>query len=219
MHLQVVIFAIATLVSSRDWRAAENYAAAQREAWSEIWIGFGVDPLLAEAVVFPEMVRYSTFQNVLETAATRALYQQMGSRGADFSIGRFQMKPSFAEHLEREWTGSPSCAEYGIWFDTSDTTESRRARIKRLDDPVWQCAYLGIFLKLLYERHPELASREPADQVRLCAAAYNGGCGAESLETIETMAGRKFFHTDFIVGAKTLYHSYSDIAEYYYKTL
>jgi hypothetical protein len=233
MYLQTLILALTVAVSTTeaskgapdyhalfaaDWSAAETYAAANRGEWSGIFAAFGLDPQLAEAVVFPEMVRYSSLRDAAERAAVRALYQQRGSRGADFSIGRFQMKPSFAERVEREWMASPESAAWGIAFDTAGTPDARRARVRRLDDPVWQCTYLAMFLKQLYARHPGLARVAPQRQVRLCAAAYNGG-GADDLEAMERLSERAFFHTDFLPGPKTEYHSYSDIAEYYYNTL
>ena len=72
---------------------------------------FGIRTELAVAVVFPELVRYSALMDFMETTAVKALYQQKGVKGADFSIGRFQMKPSFVEDLERQWmrpTRAPS---------------------------------------------------------------------------------------------------------------
>jgi hypothetical protein len=203
---------------SEDWTAATEYAAAERGEWVDIFEAFGIDPLLAEAVVFPELVRYSSLRDAAETAAVRALYQQRGSRGADFSIGRFQMKPSFAESVERQWVASPESADWGLTFDTADNTNARRARVRRLSYPLWQCTYLAMFLSSLYWQHPELADAPTEQQVRLCAAAYNGG-ETKSLETIKRLSERRFFHTDFLPTAATEYHCYSDIAEYYYEII
>ncbi len=218
MRLQalILVFAWATGVSGaveaspdypalfgRDWRAAEEYAAARRASWAEIWDGFGVDARVAEAVVFPEMVRYSALRDLAETAAVRALYQQRGSRGADFSIGRFQMKPSFAERVEREWMASEENTAWGFAFDTADNTDARRARIRRLDDITWQCTYLAMFLRLMWLSDERLAAASPEEQVSRCAAAYNGG-------------GGRWFHTDFIAGPRTRYYSYAEVATYYY---
>ena len=82
---------------------------------------FGIRTELAVAVVFPELVRYSALMDFMETTAVKALYQQKGVKGADFSIGRFQMKPSFVEDLERQWMRTEWRHEYGIYFDLSET--------------------------------------------------------------------------------------------------
>ena len=51
-------------------------------------------------IVFPELIRYSLFRDYLETTMLERLYVKEGTSGADFSIGHFQMKPSFAEKIE-----------------------------------------------------------------------------------------------------------------------
>lgn len=119
---------------------------------------FGIRTELAVAVVFPELVRYSALMDFMETTAVKALYQQKGVKGADFSIGRFQMKPSFVEDLERQWMRTEWRHEYGIYFDLSETLEAHRICVLRLDDRNWQCIYLAMFLKLLYRRFRELAA-------------------------------------------------------------
>ena len=73
---------------------------------------FGIRTELAVAVVFPELVRYSALMDFMETTAVKALYQQKGVKGADFSIGRFQMKPSFVADLERQ---RPTAYAYSGW--------------------------------------------------------------------------------------------------------
>lgn len=47
---------------------------------------FGIRTELAVAVVFPELVRYSALMDFMETTAVKALYQQKGVKGADFSL-------------------------------------------------------------------------------------------------------------------------------------
>ena len=52
------------------------------------------------AILFPELIRYSVYKDFFETQALELLYIDYGKKTADFSIGRFQMKPSFAEAVE-----------------------------------------------------------------------------------------------------------------------
>ena len=52
-------------------------------AWYDVWRSFDVDPLVAEAVVWPEMERYSRLQDVMETAANYGTYITTGG-GPDF---------------------------------------------------------------------------------------------------------------------------------------
>ena len=118
-------------------------------SWQDVWRSFDVDPQIAEAVVWPEMERYYRLQDVLETAANYGTYITTGG-GPDFSIGRFQMKPSFVEEMEKAWMASGLARPYELWFDTADNATARRIRITRLQKEEWQVIYLGVFLRLLY---------------------------------------------------------------------
>ena len=143
MHVQVIgVFLVALLAQAfsgatafaqdyrkifeKEWIEAEKYVAGQREVWDVIFTEFDIPTERAVAVVFPELVRYSALRDYMETAAVKALYLQKGVKGADFSIGRFQMKPSFAEDIERTWMRTEWRHEYGIYFDLSETLEARR---------------------------------------------------------------------------------------------
>ena len=72
-----------------DWTSAVQYVHEQHAAWKPLFEAFGVDARLAEAVVFPELIRYSRWQDEIETAAVNGLYVLQGTSGANFSIGRF----------------------------------------------------------------------------------------------------------------------------------
>lgn len=199
-----------------NWTTAEHNVEKQRKVWDVIFNEFAIPADLAVAVIFPEQIRYSTLQNVMETAAVKALYVQGGTRMANFSIGRFQMKPSFAEEVEREWMQTDWRHDYGIYFDLSENVEARRARILRLDDVQWQCIYLSLFVKLLYRRCPQLSELNEVEQVRFCATAYNASFKG-SYEDIQSKSRKAFFHTDFIATSSTAYYVYPDIAVYYYR--
>ena len=90
-----------------------------------------MDPLIAESVVWPEMERYARLQDLAETAAVYGTYITTGG-GPDYSIGLFQMKPSFIEDLEKAWMRSGLARPYELWFDTADNATARRIRITRL---------------------------------------------------------------------------------------
>lgn len=203
-------------IFKKDWTNAEQYVEKQRKMWEVIFNEFAVSPALAVAVIFPEQIRYSALQNFMETAAVKALYIQGGTQMANFSIGRFQMKPSFAEEVEQEWMQTEWRNKYEIYFDLSDNVEARRMRIRRLDDVQWQCIYLALFLKLLYRRCPQLEKDDAEEQVRFCAGAYNVSFKGD-YKTIRRNSRKAFFHTDFIATSSTVYYAYADIAVFYYR--
>lgn len=206
------------------WQEADSYVKTQRSGWQEIWRGFGVDSMLAEAVVFPEMVRFSKLQNQAETVALRLRYAAQGSGLCDYSIGRFQMKPSFVEKLEKRWMKSELASQYGQSFDLSDSRDARIARIDRMEDELWQCVYLSMFIRLLYLDYPGLAKLPSEKQVAFVAAAYNRGCplpgvGQGKMDYLEKRVAVRSFHTLMIAGKNTVRYVYSEIATLRYKEL
>lgn len=203
-------------------------------AWHEVWRSFDVDPLMAEAVVWPEVERYNRLQDYAETAANYGAYITTGG-GPDFSIGIFQMKPSFVETMEKAWMRSGLARQYELWFDTDDTVTARRIRISRLQKEEWQVIYAGVFLRLLYssygsynkkgERTQEgLETLSVEEQVRLAATAYNRGCvwtapGYGDLDRLREHAREKHFHYALIPSARTRRYCYATLAWKHYKKI
>ena len=191
--------------------------------------------MIAEAVVWPEMQRYDRLQDYMETSAVTGSYVSKGSAGFDFSIGRFQMKPSFVEELEKGWMRSGLARKYGLWFDTADSADARRVRLSRLKKEEWQVIYAGVFLRLLYssygsydkkgERTQDGIETLPTeDQVRLAATAYNRGCiwaapGYGDCSRILARAGEKHFHYAVVPSRLTKRYCYADLALKHYRKL
>ena len=218
-----------------EWNEAVAYADAHREAWNQIWDFFGLDHRIAEAVVFPEMIRYGAFRNQMETMAVRGTYVRNGVKGFNYSIGHFQMKPSFVEELEKRWMKSPFPRRYDAWFITDDNQIARRERLDRMTDGLWQCVYVAMFLKLLYLDYGSEDSdgnviRDGLDQLpedeqlRIAATAYNRGCswsspGMGDIDSIACNVGDRHFHMSVFPSARTQYYSYCDIAIEYFNSL
>jgi len=75
-----------------------DFVQINKQRWID---GFGSkDAAKMIAIVFPEMLRYNENLEEIETQLLKSLYVRFGNRYADFSIGYFQMKPSFAEKIE-----------------------------------------------------------------------------------------------------------------------
>lgn len=203
-------------------------------SWQETWRTFDVDPLIAEAVVWPETERYRKLQDLMETAANYGSYITNG-KGPDYSIGIFQMKPSFVEELEKAWMRSGLARKYELWFDTDDTATARRIRISRMRKEEWQVIYVGMFMRLLYasygsfdkngERTQDGLETLPIEeQVRLAATAYNRGCvwaapGYGDLERLREHAAEKHFHYAVIPSRHTRRYCYATLAWRHYKRI
>ena len=194
-----------------DWDDAVRFVKVHHEEWQQEFDLFDVDSRVAEAIVFPELIRYSMWQDEIERAAVNGLYVMKGREGADFSIGRFQMKPSFAEEVEQAWNRSSLSKEYGFVFNLQSNNEARRSRIRRLSTMEGQCRYLAIFIRLLQQRHPQLSQQPTKDQVRFLATAYNRSFNV-SYEQIRQMQRERHFHTDVIKTRRTRLYVYADIA-------
>ncbi len=199
-----------------DWTQAEQFVREHCAEWKPIFEEFGVDADVAVAVVFPELIRYSRWQDAIETAAVNGLYVSGGKSKANFSIGRFQMKPSFAEEIDEEWNRSKLAREFDFVFDIRDAADARRNRLKRIGTLEGQCRYLSIFLRLMYLRHPQLSKQSKEQQIRFLATAYN--CDhTVSWEQNLRMQKQRIFHTDMIKTRSTKTYRYSDIAVAFYR--
>ncbi len=131
-----------------------------------------IAPELAYAVVFPSLTRYSALKDIMETGAMKALYVQSGRKYAKYEIGRFQMRPSFAELVER------SAVKYKLTdykFKTTNNAKARGERAKRIDTPSWQVQYLILYIKIMDKRFAHLKWKTPQDKVRFYATAFNIG--------------------------------------------
>lgn len=205
-------------IFGNDWTSAINYVKEHHDEWSREFEQFDVDPRLAVAIVFPELIRYSMWQDEIERAAVNGLYVSKGTDGANFSIGRFQMKPSFAEEIEQEWNRSSLSKEYGFVFNLQQNNEARRSRIRRLSNMQGQCRYLAIFIRLLQQRHPQLEQLSEKEQVCFLATAYNRSFTA-SFQQIKKIQHERHFHTDVIKTHSTCLYCYADIAYVAYRML
>ena len=202
-------------VFGNDWTSAEQFVSDHHDEWKQEFDLFGVDARLAEAIVFPELIRYSKWQDEIEMAAVNGLYIQKGTKGANFSIGRFQMKPSFAEEVEAAWNQSALAKEYGFVFNLQPNAEARRSRIRRLSSMQGQCRYLAIFIRLQFLRHPQLQQLQLKEQVGVLATIYNRSFST-TWEQASHLCHQKSFHTDIIATRHTKKYCYADIAQAFF---
>lgn len=177
----------------------------------------GIEPEFALAIVFPELVRYSKLFDLIEVSALKTLYLQFGKTYSNFSIGRFQMKPSFAESVERDWNlvyPKPKSLMY-FSFDTLDNLYNRQARLQRIDNIQGQLLYLSMFIYVVKFRHP-INFKNNEERVLFYATAYNYSYRVSSTTVISNIF-KKRFHTDLFETPLTNFYSYADIALFFYK--
>ena len=77
-----------------DWKNAVSFEKENRNWMKPALEKYHISYPVAIAVVFPELVRYSALRDKMVITLLKTLYINLGSDYANFSIGRFQMKPS-----------------------------------------------------------------------------------------------------------------------------
>lgn len=164
----------------------------------------------ALAIVFPEMIRWSAFKDFFETKSLETLYVVGGKDAADFSIGYFQMKPSFVEALEKyvaEHAALEHC-RYIVPMPKSDV-ECRLERVKRLKQFDWQLRYAYVYWSVAHDLFQGRSFKTPTERVRFYATAYNCGFTKPVKEIESWLTKRAFPYGAQYKGSQVVY---ADIA-------
>ena len=197
-----------------DWKKAETFEK-ENKSWIEPLLAKNHIPYnLAIGIIFPELVRYSALKDKMEIGLLKTLYVNLGNDYADFSIGIFQMKPSFAETI-RDETSTYLGRRTGISFKTiaayDDIKDYRKSIIKDLEDPESQVIYLISFIQIC-EKKFNLNRLDELKLLKFLATAYNFGIDKKALEIVH-MTDKKFFSTKLISTDK---YSYADVSIFWY---
>jgi hypothetical protein len=174
--------------------AVRGYLLSNRQQIDVTLSSLGCDPAYLICVVYPELLRYSSFRDRFESAALKIAYVGVGRQGADFSIGPFQMKPSFAESVEEgiRTNDIPGFTNL-LAFRSTDLAGKRRERVARLSSLGGELGYLAAFYQLarrLYPARVNATDREAA--LRFLCALYNAGIDRGSV-LAEKFAARAHF--------------------------
>jgi hypothetical protein len=186
----------------------------QHDRFDSIFRAENISPHFIFSLVFPELIRYSAIRDQLEIASLFTLYIQFGSGYANFSIGPFQIKPSFALQIERDYSQLNNAKMDA--FDISDTPSARKERIKRLNSGDWQAIYLILFVRIMDEKYKTVKWDTEKARMVFYAKAYN--CGYyKTRDEIETISKQNSFHINPFSDSEERY-SYAQIAEEFYST-
>lgn len=200
---------------------AEHYFEdAHRAAWQQLRHHAPMarrilgDTLLAEAwaVVYPELLRYSLWRDEAEIYVLRQLYVRYGTGYANFSVGLFQMKPSFAETIER-MTAHCGCNSPFVLKKEETIEQQRRRRLQQLTEVEGQLLYLKAFFCVAYARFPWLVQASPRERIRFLAALYNYGIEASGEEVRTWMKVKAFPYGRY----HAIRYAYADLAWQFYR--
>lgn len=170
---------------------------------------------MAIAVIFPELVRYSALRDKMEITLLKALYINLGDEYADFSIGQFQMKPSFAELIIEETSpkmDKNSQLELKSRSHFDDLISYRKAIVRDMENTRSQFNYIIAFLKIC-EKKFDTDRKGELQKLKFLATAYNYGFNKTATQ-INAMIDKKFFNTKLF---KTENFSYSDVSMFWYQ--
>ncbi len=163
----------------------------------------------AMAIVAPEVCWYSALQDKGETYTLKVLYAQTGK--GDFSIGYFQMKPSFAEQIENIIKSNNILKEkYSELIIIEDNPQAIRAeRVTRLSSLKYQTLYLAAFYEIAENKIGKwFSNKEGQNQfLKNLATLYNGGLNISESKALQlqrkkqfpSMATEKFNYSDLVV--------------------
>jgi hypothetical protein len=197
-----------------DWRKATAFETENRKWMQPFLEKNNISYSEAIAVIFPELVRYSALRDKMETAVLKALYINLGETYANFSIGVFQMKPSFASTVSEEFRpdfGKRSEFSFRKNRTFDDIRDFRKEIVSDLENPETELMYLAAFIKICEKRY-RTGRMDQKGRVKFLATAYN--CGFKNnAEEIESMSDKKFFNTKLF---KTENYSYSDVSLFWF---
>ena len=163
--------------------------------------------LEVSSVVFPELLRYSEFRNELESLMNECLaFASEESNG--FSIGLFQMKPSFAAKVEALLCENPELKEKYASIDFGgdlSSFDSRVKRIKRLNNFDLQVEYLKAFADFEVKAL-SLENEDFTQRLYFLATAYNYG-----IQTDRNVLEPVLNWLTFPSGSRHLYFNYKDL--------
>ena len=196
------------------WDDAVEWLNENKSWMKELCDEYDVEYEMASTIIFPELLRYSRYLNVLETIANKTLYVKFGSEYSNFSVGVFQMKPSFVEDLlfSNELSKGKLYEILNINEDYDDDAELREEIVNALQSDQSAFRFVIAFIKICEKRY-KIENYDEYEKVVFMSTVYNAGLKTKQ-EDVSELSTEKHFN-DRLVSDQ--YYSYSDIALWYYK--
>jgi hypothetical protein len=136
----------------------------------------GLSAAFIFSIVAPELSQYHLLSDYAQVYALKVLYVQGGKAYGNFSVGLFQMSPSFIETLESQIANNHQLKElFPELLIPGNDKSSRAQRIQRLEDKSWQIKYLTAFCLLVKDLYPKEVFSCEQEALQFFAAVYNIG--------------------------------------------
>lgn len=197
-----------------DYKSAVQFLSSNQAKFKKVCDEHKVNEKICKAIVFPELIRYSYLSDLFETVALEWVYVNGGSKAADFSIGHFQMKPSFVESLEEYVSAHGALKEYDYITKYDSGSSVRAQRVIRMRSVDWQIKYATCFYKVCADKFRAEKFNSDEEKVKFFSTAYNSGFH-QSAESIKQKFKNKYF--PYGPGKDIEQYAYCDISVYYFR--
>ncbi|RLD78841.1 MAG: hypothetical protein DRJ10_09720 [Bacteroidetes bacterium] len=198
-----------------DYQDAIMYFKTNKNIISKGLEQFDTPNSLIIPVLFPERIRYSLIRDLIETVSVEMIYVDFGSEYVDFSIGDFQLKPSFAENVEkniRESTVLNTKYSKFLIYKNQEVKGKRKMRVKRLKSLNYQLIYISAFYDIVSLKF-NLNDKSKKEKIRFLSTCYNYGFTTTKLN-IEKHIRDEYFPYGKIYKGKQ--YAYSEVSLYFY---
>lgn len=167
-----------------------------------------IEQLMAMSIVAPELSQFSNIFNAIEMRTLFVFYLSIGK--SDFSVGYFQMKPSFIEEMEKVILKDKKLKkQYSDLIPKGSIKEKRRLRLNKLSTLSGQLRYLCLFIDIAKQKTSTVKFCNDNEKLRYWATLYNGGFNLSMEEIKERQRVKQFPHF-------SRKFNYSDIAVEFY---
>ena len=197
---------------------AKTKLAAMRSLFETCSAICNTDPVFMQSLVFPEVMRYNSLKDGIEAESLRTLYVQFGKEYSNFSIGIFQMKPSFAEEVEEKAKAMLPASineELQLSYNSADEQAIRMQRVERLQDEQWQLVYLTAFICICNEIYKDHRFPGDLEKVQWYATVYNAGFNRTDAYISQKIKEENFYLLQQMPGKK---FRYAAIAGWYFSS-
>ena len=192
------------------------HALENETAYQTIFDEYNCSSSFLISLVLPEVSNYNEYKDLVELKALEVFYTELGAEYSDFSVGLFQMKPSFIESLEKSVRENEFLEDFHriTQYSTNNPIEIRAERIDRIRQLEWRTRYLCCFYCLVNEKFRHIAFESEEEKLAFFAMVYNRGIEA-SEEEIRRWMQIPYFPNRGTQGD----FSYSSVALEFYKIL
>lgn len=169
------------------------------------------EQLMAISIVAPEITQFSIVYDFFELRTLYILYRNTGK--SNFSVGYFQMKPSFIEDMEAYIKKDKILKyKYKSLLPSGTEKEKREFRLNNLSSLKGQLRYLELFIDIAKLKTENIKFTDTKSKLKYWATLYNSGINID-YETNIKFQKKNFFPRD------SKLFNFSDVSVEFYDKL